>query len=138
MAEGVHQVNASGDCAGTSPHKDLDVDFPAECGTVTDIPYKNGPTGVVEELHLFSVDFRPSKSDVQLFFTAGDTAPLAANSDVWVTTKERLPAKIEGSGSTFDIELNNTSVNLIKAHAPDQGAVVGPISIGKLVYTKID
>jgi len=48
----------------------------------------------------------------------------------------RLPATaVELGGSSFEIQVNLTGVNLIKAQQPNRRMTVGPIAVGNIIFT---
>ena len=83
--------------------------------------------------YLYGIEVREKKTDVMLFFT---NVPIAypISSDVYNTG--RLPATVaELAGSSFEIQVDLTGLNLIKAAQPNRGMTEGPIAVGNIVFT---
>ena len=115
--------------------RELDVSFPASiaegCVTVTNVPFISPPTGTVT-LRAFALNVRSNKSDVLIFFTDGEIIGKTNTGGVYVS--ERLPATISRNG-LITVEVGLSGLNVEKNHQPNKGDLVGPIAIGKIVYT---
>ena len=113
-------------CEGQTDSQKLTFHFPPGC-----------PTGHVVAggvlFYLYGIEVREKKTDVMLFFT---DVPVVypIGSDVYNTG--RLSAEVvEIGGSSLEIQVNLTGLNLIKAAQPNRGMTVGPIAVGDIVFT---
>jgi hypothetical protein len=84
--------------------------------------------------YLYGIEVREKKTDMMLFFT--DVPVIYAVSSDAVYNTGRLPTTVvELGGSSFEIQVNLTGVNLIRAQQPNRGMTVGPISVGNIIFT---
>ncbi len=133
-------VTSDGACGTTKDeagHRELDVSFPASiaegCVTVTDVFFITGPTGGPLTLRAVELNVRSNKSDVLIFFTDMEIKDGHNTGGTYVS--ERLPATISRSNGSITVKVNLTGRAVEKNHQPGKGDLVGPIAIGKIVYT---
>ena len=115
---------------------ELDVAFPASildgCVTV-DVCFITGTTGCPLKLRAFALLVKANQSAV-IFFTDGEIDEGHNTGGTYVS--DRLPAMINRSNDgSITVTVNESDRFVEKNHQPDKGDLVGPIAIGKIVYT---
>ncbi len=127
-------ISKDEDACGTTEGENRGATFPEGCVTVFDVDF-DPAEGAELDLRAFSLEVRLNKSDMMIFFTdmeIPDSGPVS-NDTVYVS--DRLPVTISRDGDSFTVEVNMENLALIKAHHERKGDLVGPIAIGKIVFT---
>ncbi|MCZ6659777.1 MAG: hypothetical protein O7C67_21030 [Gammaproteobacteria bacterium] len=109
------------------------VRFPEGCVTVF-TNFLIDP-GAPLQLRLFTFGVRDNRSAARLFFTDGPIAYPDRNTGDGYGLNG-LPVTIIRNGS-ITVTVNTPDLFAIKSHQPRKGDLVGPIAIGKIVYTPI-